>query len=79
MANDPIILPPGVSVAPGRETSQAGPTGAIIQGMLFTLTLANGAQTSIFIPYILMNNTAEIEALFAQRVAQINAVSNIGS
>jgi hypothetical protein len=78
MANDAVILPPGVTVSPGRETSQAGPTGAIIQGMIFTLTLPNGAQTSVFVPYILMNNTADIEALFAQRVAQINGVASLG-
>jgi hypothetical protein len=73
------MLPPGVSIEASRETSQSTPGGAIMQGMIYTLTLPSGTTTSMFIPYALSNNTAEIEALFAQRVAQIEAIKSIGS
>lgn len=73
-----INLPAGVSISPGRETVQTGPTGQAIQGMLFTLTLANGAQTSVFVPYSLMGQTDVVAQMFAERVAAINAVSNLG-
>ena len=73
-----VYLPPGVQVSPGRETVQTGPTGQAIQGMLFTLTLANGAQTSVFVPYALMGNTPVVEEMFAKRVADIEGVSRIG-
>lgn len=74
-----VVLPAGVAISPGRETVQTGPTGAAIQGMLFTLTLDNGAQTSVFVPYTLMGNTDAVQEMFAQRVAAINAVSNLGA
>jgi len=74
-----IMLPPGVTISPGRETVQAGPTGAGIQGMLFTLTLPNGAQTSVFVPYSLMNQPEVVSQMFAQRVAAINGIANLGA
>jgi len=73
-----IVLPPGVSVSPGRETVQQGPTGQAIQGMTFTLTLTNGAQTSVFVPYNIMSNTQLVAEMFAQRVAAINTVAGLG-
>ena len=75
---DAVTLPAGVSVAPGRETVQAGPNGQNVQGMLFTLTLPNSAQTSVFVPYALMNYPAEVTKLFADRVAGIMAVTSLG-
>ena len=77
-SNGAIVLPAGVAISPGRETVQTGPTGQAIQGMLFTLTLANGAQTSVFVPYSLMGQTDVVAQMFAERVAAINAVSNLG-
>ena len=74
-----IVLPPGVAVSPGRETVQSNATGQNVQGMLFTLTLANGAQTSVFVPYSIMTQTDVVSSMFAQRVAAINAVSNLGA
>jgi len=74
-----VTLPPGVTTSPGRETVQAGPTGAGIQGMLFTLTLPNSAQTSVFVPYAIMNQPAVVSEMFAKRVNDINGVTNIGS
>jgi hypothetical protein len=73
-----VSLPPGVTIEPGRETVQTGPTGAPVQGMLFTLVLPSGAQTSVFVPYALMSNTEIVSQMFAQRVASINAVTSLG-
>ena len=75
---DAVTLPAGVSVAPGRETVQAGPNGQNVQGMLFTLTLPNSAQTSVFVPYALMAYPQEVTRLFADRVAGIMAVTSLG-
>jgi len=73
-----VTLPAGVSISPGRETVQTGPTGTNVQGMLFTLTLVNGASTSVFVPYTLMDQTDVVASMFAQRIAAINAVSSLG-
>ncbi len=73
-----ITLPAGVSISPGRETVQSGPNGQNVQGMLFTLTLPNSAQTNVFVPYVLMNYPSEVTKLFADRVAGINNVINLG-
>jgi hypothetical protein len=74
-----VTLPPGVVISPGRETVQSGPTGASIPGMLFTLTLPNNAQTSVFVPYSQMSDLAAVSALFATRVAAIQGVAALGS
>jgi hypothetical protein len=73
-----VTLPPGTTISPGRETVQLGPNGQQVQGMVFNLTLQNGAQTSVFVPYTLINDTAYVQSLFAQRVAAIQAVTSIG-
>ena len=73
-----VTLPAGVSIAPGRETTQAGPNGQNVQGMLFTLTLPNSAQSSVFVPYALMNYPQEVTKLFADRVAGIMNVTALG-
>ena len=75
----PVNLPSGVTISPGRETVQNGPNGQQVQGMLFTLTLVNGAQTSVFVPYAIMHQTDVVSQLMAQRVAAINAVSDLSS
>ena len=73
-----VPLPPGTAISPGRETVQTGPNGQPIQGMTYTLTLANGAVTSVFIPYTLMSNTALVSQMFAERVNAINGVTALG-
>lgn len=73
-----VTLPPGVTISPGRETVQLGPNNQNVQGMNFTLTLPNGASTSVFVPYSIMGNTDFVTKLFADRVAAINAVTNLG-
>ena len=72
-----IPLPPGVSVSAGRETVQTGANGQAIQGMIYTLTLPKAAQTSVFVPYTLMNNTALVSHMFAERIAAINNVTGL--
>jgi hypothetical protein len=78
MSSNTISLPPGVTISPARETVQQGPNGQNIQGYVFTLTLPdNGAQTSVFVPYTLMTQTDVVAQMFAQRVAAIQAVTNL--
>lgn len=74
-----IVLPPGVTISPGRETVQAGPSGNTIRGMNFVLTLPNSATTTVFVPEALYNSPAVVEQMFAQRVAGITGILNIGS
>lgn len=78
-SNPTVTLPPGVKVAPGRETTQLGPNNQNVQGMIFTLTLANGAMTSVFVPYTDLGNVDAVTATFAQRVADISAVAALST
>jgi len=74
-----VTLPAGVTISPGVESVQVGPTGQNVPGMKFNLTLANGSVTSVFVPYTLMRQPDVVSAMFAQRVADIQAVSNLGT
>lgn len=73
-----VTLPPGTSISPGREGVQIGPNGQNVQGMNYTLTLANGAQSNVFVPYVLMTQLDLVSQMFADRVNQINAVASLG-
>ena len=79
MSSGTVNVPIGVTIAPGRETTQVGPNNQTVSGMIFALTLPNGAVTSVFVPYATMANTAGISQLFADRIAAIEAVSALGS
>jgi predicted aconitase with swiveling domain len=70
----PIQLPQGVTVQPGRETSQTNAQGAIVQGMLFPITLPSGSTTSVFVPYSVISNTSYVEGLIQARVNAIMAI-----
>jgi hypothetical protein len=72
-----ITLPPGVTIAGQRETSQANVAGQIVQGINFTLALPTGATTSIFVPYSVLGNTDLVAQAFNERIAQINAVHDL--
>lgn len=74
-----ITLPPGVSVAASRETSQIGANNQTVAGMIFTLTLPNTVQTSVFVPYTLMAYPDQVSQLFADRVAGIQAIAALGT
>jgi hypothetical protein len=71
----PVVLPPGVTVQPGRETSQTNQQGQVVQGMLFPITLPNGTTTTVFVPYSLLSNTPAVQQLFEQRVTALLAIT----
>lgn len=71
-----VTLPPGVTVQPGRETSQVNGQGQVVQGMIFPITLPSGTTTTVFVPYTMIADTAYVQALFEQRV---NAILSIGA
>jgi len=73
-----VMLPPGVTITASRETSQQGPSGNIVQGMVFSVSLPTGAQTTVFVPYAILNNTDEITQMIADRVAGITAITQLG-
>ena len=75
--NATVTLPPGVSIAGQRETSQANIAGQIVQGVNFTLSLPNGSTTSIFIPYSVLGNTTLVAEAFNERIDQLNAVHGL--
>lgn len=77
-ANNLVTLPPGVTISPGVESSAIAPNQQNISGMKFTLTLPSGASTNVFVPYTLMKYRDQVEALFANRVNDINGVASIG-
>jgi len=70
----PIQLPPGVTVQPGRETSQTTPQGQIVQGMVFPITLPSGSTTTVFVPYTVIGNTSYVQGLIEARVNAIMAI-----
>lgn len=74
-----VTLPPGTTVAPGRETVQLSASGQQVQGMVFTITLATGATTTVFVPYPLLSNVAYVQQMIAERVAGINAISGLST
>jgi hypothetical protein len=74
-----VTLPPGVAISPGRETTQIGANNQNVQGLVFTLTLPNTTQTSVFVPYAVMAYPDQVAQMFADRVAQIQAISALGT
>ena len=71
-----VVLPPGVSSGPGRETTQTNPQGQVVQGLLVPLTLQSGTTTTVFVPYSQIADTAYVQQLFD---ARINAIMAIGA
>lgn len=69
-----IVLPAGVTVQPGRETSQTNQQGQVVQGMLFPITLPNGSTTTVFVPYSQLGNTAQVQQLFEARITALLAI-----
>lgn len=74
-SSNTVTLPPGVTIGPGRETSQTNQQGQIVQGMLFPVTLPNGTTTTVFVPYALLQNASQVQALFEQRVNSLLAIT----
>lgn len=73
-----INLPPGVTVGPGRETSQLNAQGQVVQGMLFPVSLPGGSTTSVFVPYSVLPNPAQVAALFSNRIGALLAIPGQG-
>lgn len=69
-----VTLPPGVTVQPGRETSQTNGQGQVVQGMIFPITLPSGTTTTVFVPYAMIADTAYVQQLFTARIAAIQAI-----
>jgi hypothetical protein len=57
-----------VTVGAGRETSQLNAQGQVVQGMLFPVSLPGGSTTSVFVPYSVLPNPAQVAALFSNRI-----------
>ncbi|HVC52329.1 MAG TPA: hypothetical protein VND87_09940 [Stellaceae bacterium] len=70
-----VILPPGVTVGAGRETSQTNAQGQVVQGMVFPITLPSGSTTSVFVPYAAIHDATYVQQLIGQRVEAIMAIS----
>lgn len=78
-ADNSLTLPAGVTIAATRETSQQGANGMVEQGLKYTLRLPNGTNTSVFIPYSVLPNTAAVAASLNERIEQVQAINNLQS
>ena len=72
---DGVVLPPGWSVGPFRETSQANQLGQVVQGVLFPLTNQAGSGTTVFIPYSMLSDIPGVQAAFSARIAALSAIT----
>ena len=70
-----IALPAGVTVGPGRETTQTNAQGTLVQGMVFPITLPLGSTTTVFVPYDVIHDTAYVQGLIGQRVQAVMAIT----
>lgn len=69
-----LTLPPGWTIGPGRETGQTQPSGQIVQGVVYGLTSPSGTTTSVFVPYSMISNIAQVQGLFDARTSAIAAI-----
>lgn len=74
-----ITVPAGVTIGPGRETSRVNRANQVQQGINFPLTLEDGTEFSVFLPYAELTNTAAAEATINARIAAVRAISNATS
>jgi hypothetical protein len=74
-ANPTITLPPGVSVLPGRQTSQTNGSGQVQQGTAFTVNLPDGTTTNVFVPDSMLSNLPAVEALITNKVTALMAIT----
>lgn len=64
----------GAHVAGWRETSQTAVNGSVQPGILFTVQLASGNTTNVFVPYVLIKQTGAVASAINQQVAAIQAI-----
>ena len=75
-ASSPTLqLPQGWQIGVGRETGQTQPTGAVVQGLAYTLTSPTGTATTVFIPYSMITNIPAIQGIVDTRIQAIQAIS----
>jgi hypothetical protein len=72
--NPAVTLPPGVTAGPARETSQTNQQGNVVQGVLVPITLPSGGTTTVFVPYSVLSNSAQVQALFDNRINALLAL-----
>lgn len=70
-----LVLPAGVSIQAGRETSQSNSQGTVVQGMVFTIRLPSGTTTSVFVPYSHLHDLAAVQRLIDERVGSLMAIT----
>lgn len=74
-----LTLPPGWTVAVGRETVQTNSQNQNVQGLNYTLANASlGVSTTVFLPYALQDNLTAVSQFFNQRIAAITGVVSLG-
>lgn len=70
------MLPPGVTVGPGRETSQPGANGQMSTGIVVPITLPNGTVTTMFFTYSELTSAPQsVSDAIATRVNAIQALT----
>lgn len=69
-----VVIPAGVTVQPGRQTSQTTGQGQVVQGTLYPIILANGTTSSVFVPTSIETNVPQVQALFENKIAALAAV-----
>lgn len=69
-----VTIPPGVTVQPGRQTSQTSGQGQVVQGTLYPIVLANGTTSSVFVPDSVLSNAAQVQALFENKINSLAAI-----
>lgn len=74
-ATNPIVIPAGWQISPGRETSRPVAGGGVASGLAFTLTGPENTQTSIFIPYSQLANRLAVQAVIDERIANVSAIT----
>ena len=72
--NGSVVLPQGWQIGPGRENAQTQPNNQVIQGLTYPLTSPNGTTTSVFIPYSMIGNLAQVQGLIDARTSGILAI-----
>lgn len=70
-----VMLPMGWAIGPGIESSRTTAANNVQQGLKFPLTGPGGTETSVFIPYSAIGNTAAVAAVINERIGAILAIN----
>lgn len=69
-----IVLPPGVTIQPGRQTTQPNLSGNVIQGTQYTIILANGTSSTVFVPDSALGDLAAVQKIFTDKIDALNVI-----